>query len=443
MNLTELKAKLNALVAEAEAIDAKGDAVTTEEIARFEEIMGEVETTKAQIDSLEKGATIARDRLTAAKSAIAAPTRAKVLGNGVEVGRDLREDDPKRGFANVGDFIGSVFKASTGGSHAYDKRLDTLGAATGLTHGSGADGGWLMPPEFSTKIYESAMSVDDLLSQTDSYTITGESIEFPAEAETTHANGVVGGGVRAYWLDTKEAAVMTASQPKFRKVKLEPHTLAVLVYSTDKLLQQPIAMEQYITRKAGEAISLKVSDAIINGDGAGQPMGVMKSGALISVAKKSGQSAATIVSENIIKMNARLHPKARAGAKWYMNTDLMEQLPLMVINVGTGGTVTYMPAGGLSGAGYATLMGLPIQFTECCQALGTKGDVLLGNLKGYATALFGGVQSAMSIHVRFLYNETAFRFLFDVDGQTWENSALTPLHGTNTLSPFVTLDARA
>lgn len=443
MNLTELKAKLNELVAEAKAIEAKGDDVTTEDVARFEQVLSEAETVKEQIKALETSSTVSKDRLASLESAITAPTKPRVLGNGVEVGKYLPEEDPKRGFHTAGDFFSAVQKSSMPGSRYFDKRLETLGAATGLTHGEGADGAWLLPPEFSTQIHESVMGEEDLLGQTDSYSISGESIEFPAEAETTHANAVVGGGVRAYWLDTKEAAVMTASQPKFRKVKLEPHTLAVLVYATDKLLQSPISLESYITKKAGKAIGLKVADSIINGDGAGQPLGILKSGALLSVAKQSGQGAATIKSENIIKMYGRLHPAFRAGAKWYCNTDLQEQLPQMVINVGTGGTVTYMPAGGLSGAPYATLMGLPIQYTECCQALGTKGDIILGNMKAYVTALRGAIQSAMSIHVRFLYNETAFRFLFDVDGQTWDNSALTPMHGTNTLSSFVTLDARA
>jgi hypothetical protein len=49
----------------------------------------------------------------------------------------------------------------------------------------------------------------------------------------------------------------------------------------------------------------------------------------------------------------------------------------------------------------------------------------------------------MSIHLRFDYNETAFRFLFAMDGQPWLNAPLTPFHGTNTLSPFVALATRS
>lgn len=50
----------------------------------------------------------------------------------------------------------------------------------------------------------------------------------------------------------------------------------------------------------------------------------------------------------------------------------------------------------------------------------------------------------MSIHLRFDYGETAFRFMFEIDGQPWIAEPLTPFKGSaNTLSPFVTLATRA
>jgi hypothetical protein len=49
------------------------------------------------------------------------------------------------------------------------------------------------------------------------------------------------------------------------------------------------------------------------------------------------------------------------------------------------------------------------------------------------------MESASSMHVRFLNDEMAFRITFRVDGHALWNSALTPFKGTNTLSPFVTL----
>ena len=114
------------------------------------------------------------------------------------------------------------------------------------------------------------------------------------------------------------------------------------------------------------------------------------------------------------------------------------------IDIGTGGQLIYMPAGGISGSQYGTLFGRPVVPIEYCQALGTKGDIIVTNLGYYASGVKReGVRQAMSIHLKFDYNETAFRFLFEVDGQPWLASALTPYKGSNTLGTAVALAARA
>ena len=68
---------------------------------------------------------------------------------------------------------------------------------------------------------------------------------------------------------------------------------------------------------------------------------------------------------------------------------------------------------------------------------------MLLDLGAYAIGTRGGIDSASSMHLRFDFNETALRFLFETDGQPWLASAITPFKGTNTLSPFVTLATRA
>ena len=90
-----------------------------------------------------------------------------------------------------------------------------------------------------------------------------------------------------------------------------------------------------------------------------------------------------------------------------------------------------------------TLLGRPIVVSEHMQPLGDVGDVLFADLLMYKTATRGGVNAAVSIHVRFDYGETAFRFDFRVDGQPWLSSPITPADGGDTLSPFVALAARA
>jgi len=115
----------------------------------------------------------------------------------------------------------------------------------------------------------------------------------------------------------------------------------------------------------------------------------------------------------------------------------------MSLAVGTGGAPVYLPAGGASGSPYSTLMGRPVMPIEQCQTVGTTGDIYLASFgKGYIYSQKGGIQSDMSIHVRFVYDESVFRFVLRIDGQPLMRSAITPYKGNDTLSHFVKLNSR-
>ncbi len=129
------------------------------------------------------------------------------------------------------------------------------------------------------------------------------------------------------------------------------------------------------------------------------------------------------------------------------NMGCFPQLAQMNLAVGTGGSAVWLPANGLSGQPYNTLMGLPLFLTEHCQALGTVGDIVLADWSQYLIGgkAGGGIQTASSMHLYFNYDKTVYRFVLRYDGQPWWQSALTPKHGgaTATMSPFIALATRA
>jgi HK97 family phage major capsid protein len=307
----------------------------------------------------------------------------------------------------------------------------------------GSDGGFLVPPEFSRKLLQRVYDANNLLGRTDSYTIAGNSISFPRNNETSRANGSRWGGVRAYWREEGDQA--TASKPSFGRITLNLHKLFVLIHASDELLAdvQGLALEQYLMRVADEEINFVVGDAILNGTGAGHPMGILNSSALITVNKEAGQAAATVVAQNIVNLWSRLWAPCRQNAVWLINQDIEPQLHSMTVGTGSAATLAYLPPGGLSAKPYATLLGRPVMPVEWCATLGTVGDILLADLRHYVTITKGIIDNAMSIHLRFDYDESTFRFVFRVDGQPWWASPLTPYKGSNTQSCFVTLQTRS
>jgi HK97 family phage major capsid protein len=184
-----------------------------------------------------------------------------------------------------------------------------------------------------------------------------------------------------------------------------------------------------------------VDDAIYNGLGGFQPLGVMASGVLVSVAKETGQAADTIVTENILKMySRRLGP---AGAfSWFINQDIEPSLYALTLDVGTGGMPVYMPPGGLSDAPYGRLLGLPVIPLEHTATVGTTGDIMLADFNQYIMIDKGPTQVASSIHVYFVSDETAFRFVYRCDGQPIDVAPITPANSALTQSAFVVLDSR-
>ena len=112
------------------------------------------------------------------------------------------------------------------------------------------------------------------------------------------------------------------------------------------------------------------------------------------------------------------------------------------MTIGTAGSPAYMPPGGLSGAPFGTIFGRPVIPVEQCNTVGSLGDIMFADWSEYILIDKGPLETASSIHVRFQYDESVFRFVYRVDGQPTWNNELTPYKGSNTLSPFVTLAAR-
>jgi HK97 family phage major capsid protein len=109
----------------------------------------------------------------------------------------------------------------------------------------------------------------------------------------------------------------------------------------------------------------------------------------------------------------------------------------------TGGSLIWMPPGGVSGSPYSTLFGRPVIPTQACQQLGDVGDILFTDLSQYAAVLkAGGIRSDASMHLWFDQGVTAFRFVLRMGGQPWWSTAISAKNGSTTYSPFVALEAR-
>jgi len=435
MKKKELQARLVDAKMRGQAIFNKSEQreLTDEDIACLDKIKAEIDKYKKLLDFLKgvDGDTGADEQ--------------NSDEGGADKDKPKDEDDapPKadpakkdeRGFRSLGEQMMAVYRASQPGAR-IDTRLSTR-SASGLNATNPSDGGFLVQTDFVKDLLKRTYETGILASKCKRIPLTtnANSLKINAIDEISRANGSRWGGLQTYW--ENEADQFTASKPKFRQMELSLKKLTGLCYVTDELLQDASALEKVIKEGFAEEFGFKMDDVILRGSGAGQPLGFLNSGALVKVDKEAGQTKKITV-ENLVKMWSRMWSRSRSNAVWFINPEIEPQLYTLTV----GDKPVYIPAGSMANAPYATLLGRPVISLEQCSELGEVGDIVLADLSQYLLIDKGGINTASSIHVRFLYDEAVFRFIYRVDGQPIWNKTLKPYKGDATVSPFVALAKR-
>lgn len=314
-------------------------------------------------------------------------------------------------------------------------------SASGMNEFYDSEGGMLVPPQFANRIWERVAGDEtNLLSMVDRTPVSGNGYTVPAWNDKTRTGDVLYGGARAYW--GGEAQQMTSGNPKGRDITYKLNKLYVRMDATDELLEDTIALESRLSSVAAACFTYKINQAIVSGNGSGQPLGLLASPARITQAAASGQGAGTIIGENVTAMFARRSPGSGRRLVWLYNVDIEPQLDQLNFSEGdTAATWVYIQAGGLRDNPEPRLKGARMIETEHCPTLGTEGDLILWDPASYGAIVKStGIKGSVSMHLRFDYDETAFKWTFRMDGRPFWDAPLTPANG-NTRSPIVTLSS--
>jgi HK97 family phage major capsid protein len=423
--LAELRAKLAGLKKSAiemlDAAEAKGGFDESTQAA-YDAKKAEIEATQAEIAATE--------RLQEERRAMGAIETPAALQNAV--------NDPNPattgGFKDIAEFATAVRGATRAGGGYRDARL--MAAPTNVHQGGASTGeGFEVPVQFRTEVFEVVTELDEFGPLVDEEPTAAREVKVLAD-ETTPWGAT---GVQAAWRN--EGAQMDPTKLITKQRSVPVHELYAMVLATDELLEDAPRLAARITRKAGEAIAWKKNAAMIYGSGIGQPLGWMTAGgALVSVAKESGQAADTINATNVIKMFSRLLNVPGDKPFWLANSDCLPQLMTMTV----ADKPIWMPPNGLQDAPGGFLLGRPVKLTEHAKTVGDLGDIQLVSPKGYyALRREAGPKFAQSMHLYFDYAIEAFRWTFRFGGQPHLSAPVSPANGSATKSHFVALAERA
>ena len=347
-----------------------------------------------------------------------------------------------RPWSNGGEFLLAVRQAEISHRRNLDPRLSAQAAALGANETVEAEGGFLVPPQVSTKLIEKTYNVGAVVSRCDTVPMGSSRLTVPIADESSRRDGQRYGGVTV--ARTMEAGKLAASVLLTENLELTANKMMGVTVVTEELQDDlnALALNQWIKRAFPAEFSFQFDREALNGNGVGEFLGINNSLAMIVASIDAGQAAATLTATNIISMYRRLWAPSRPQAAWFVTQEAEEQLwPLLRI-VGNSAEPLYsFPGSRGNDSPYGRMLGCPVIRVEQAAALGQQGDIVLADMSQY---LIGNRSSRFdtSIHVFFQQGLNAYRWAIRNDGAPTWKAPLLPYNSTETKSPFVTLAAR-
>jgi len=368
-----------------------------------------------------------------------------------EKGLKFLGEDKTGGFNSLAEFAYEVFKSGENISKptpklkVWNDKVSSMEKAIGSPAQSAGDteaGGALIPTEYANNVMVRMTEKSPIMQKATVIPMQTDTIDIPYIKDFDRSQKKVAGNVSFEWVaETTDRG--TGKTISTGLITLKLREASAMVYIPERLIKfSPISIQPFVNIALDQAMVLSISDAFISGTGAGQPLGVLNAPCLVTIAKETGQAADTIEYANILKMFARHDGLI---AEWYANKTTIPELGQMTLPGGTSAVPVFLPTGGASATPYDSLMGRPLYWSEYCSVLGDAGDIILCDWSQYLVGKFAtgpDMEVAESIHLKFDFNQRAFRFTFYIDGQPWVKEQIKPVKG-NSISPFVTIAARS
>ena len=116
---------------------------------------------------------------------------------------------------------------------------------------------------------------------------------------TKTAVKMAAGGAEFWPTGWQKRGTYQPTKPKFREMQFVANKLIALSYATEEQLADGPAWQAYVNEAVPQELAFQIDTAVYSGPGAGAPLGILNSGAVLVVPKVGGQAAATIVTANI------------------------------------------------------------------------------------------------------------------------------------------------
>lgn len=187
-----------------------------------------------------------------------------------------------------------------------------------LQEGVDADGGYLVPEEYDSRLIETLKKENIMRSLATTISTSGQ-----------HKINVAASDPAAAWID--EGGALNFGDSKFAQVLLDAHKLHVAIKVTEELLyDSAFNLENHILSSFGQALANAEEDAFLNGDGTGKPTGIFH--------KTNGgtflKDVPAIKSDDMIDLIHALKRPYRKNASFIMNDKTVSSIRKLKDNNG-------------------------------------------------------------------------------------------------------------
>jgi HK97 family phage major capsid protein len=294
--LREERAKL---VADAQAILVKADKIGKEDEARFDQMMADADTIKANIDRLEK--------VMAAEHELGQRVEQRAGRDNISIA-DAKNQDEQEGTIFKKWLLGGMQDLNDQERRVMQRRAaPVIQAAQSV--GTTTAGGFLVPQSFSDRLevalkYYSGVMENAEVIETDS----GADMPWPTVNDTTQVGAILA-----------ENATISAQDVTFASVTLKAYmyTSKLIAVSLQLMQDSFFNMENLIADIAGERLGRIFNTHFTTGTGSGQPNGIVTAAASGKVGT-TGQTT-SVIYDDLIDLIHSIDPAYRRGSKWMAN----------------------------------------------------------------------------------------------------------------------------
>ncbi|WP_274968979.1 phage major capsid protein [Succinimonas amylolytica] len=227
-----------------------------------------------------------------------------------------------------------------------------------LQEGVDADGGYLVPEEYDSRLIDVLTEENIMRSLGNVITTSGE-----------HKINIAATKPAAAWIE--EGGALSFGDATFSQILLDAHKLHVAIKVTEELLYDAaFNLEGYIIDQFGKALANAEEDAFLNGTGRGQPLGLFAE----TGGGTPALSAASINADHIMQLIYALKRPYRKSARFIMHDKVIAAIRQLKDN---NGVYLWQPA--LTSGEPDKLLGYDVYTSPFCP----EGKIAFGDFSYY------------------------------------------------------------